>query len=1046
MMRGSRTPVALALILVMLTTTLVPLTDADGSSSTPTINIDWIDHDEDGNADQAYIIGFSETTNNADFTVEVSQYNSTGSDIGAWTFVWDDANFTISPLNLTHHRITVPSNLSFGDSIDVEVFANPGGESLAIRNITVTIWNQPIADHEITVTTDWSLQHTIENETTESYQLDFSGQGWQERTAGILIHDELGTGALTIDEELTSGSMIHMEIDLTKIWLNETMNGEEFTSQIFEMAGAGNMTITDNNDGNLTINADVEDAYILRSNVEGLIEEQLRLEANGNFNLTKSGEDGDTTINAEISLLLVEIHDINGVRVLDHSQFEATGDLEIQNSGSYINVDLQQLMSLARYENGEMVLQHDKVYGDGTFFYSDTNDENGSIVINGDVILLHQETENGTKTADSIHIDGDITGATTGTFGVWRRIQDSGQSANSTGVMWDVNRIHEENWFNLTGGGILDGMGPQQTYNETWDHEVIYENYTNRTIYYSWYEQSNDPSQGEEWPPNSPIPVEETEETTNESGLGDINISRESGLAPSELLIGDNLGLYSGDLMVLELTANSYQTYTRDGHTMDVTAWNGTYKGDASNAYGLVINEGILAGLVAEVSREVYIDFNETDDAWFWENQSLERVLSPSIVTAGENTPPSVVEVRLQEGQVVNEGGNLVHIEVQIADPDWNLREVSADLSSLGLGTILLNDLGQDGDIMVHDDNFTGSFIYFGTLAGDITIDIVAEDAWTTTNNQESIPVSHRAPRLTDFTLNVESVDRGESVNVTVRAFDALPISSVAIDLRGEGGELFNLTSDGEGLWLGSAVIPTTISPGNLLLPVKVEDNQGGWALTSTLNLPSEFVGQGGDAWDAPTTIITPLLISNAGPEISNFTILKNGVEVNEIIVPDVGDGNSLYVLTVNATDHDIITVVQGKFGMLAPVGQDTSWLSMTDDGIGADALAGDGIYSIEISVRQGIPADTEVLEFRGIDVYLKTTEPVFEVTVNLSEQEVDPLTNPTDALTDWGSTGVIVAILLGLVMLGAGVTIVILMRKGGSLEDQLGIKSERNL
>ncbi|MBC8437938.1 MAG: hypothetical protein H8D82_01565, partial [Euryarchaeota archaeon] len=212
------------------------------------------------------------------------------------------------------------------------------------------------------------------------------------------------------------------------------------------------------------------------------------------------------------------------------------------------------------------------------------------------------------------------------------------------------------------------------------------------------------------------------------------------------------------------------------------------------------------------------------------------------------------------------------------------------------------------------------------------------------------------------------------------------------------------------------------------------------------LNLPSEFVGQGGDAWDAPTTIITPLLISNAGPEISNFTILKNGVEVNEIIVPDVGDGNSLYVLTVNATDHDIITVVQGKFGMLAPVGQDTSWLSMTDDGIGADALAGDGIYSIEISVRQGIPADTEVLEFRGIDVYLKTTEPVFEVTVNLSEQEVDPLTNPTDALTDWGSTGVIVAILLGLVMLGAGVTIVILMRKGGSLEDQLGIKSERNL
>jgi len=473
---------------------------------------------------------------------------------------------------------------------------------------------------------------------------------------------------------------------------------------------------------------------------------------------------------------------------------------------------------------------------------------------------------------------------------------------------------------------------------------------------------------------------------------------------------------------------------------MDVTSWSGNYKGDASSASGLVINEGILAGLIAEVSREVYIDFNATDDAWFWENQSLERVLSPSIVTAGENTPPSVVEVRLQEGQVVNEGGNLIHIEVEVADPDWNLREVSADLSALGLGTVQLNDIGEDGDVIIHDDNYTGSFVYLGTLAGDISIEIIVEDAWTTITEQSTITVSHRSPRITDFTVSVENANRGDSVNVTVRAFDSLPVASVAIDLRGEGGELFNLTDDGDGLWSGSVLIPTTISPGNILLPVRVEDSKGGWALTTTLNLPSEVAGVGGDAWNAPTTDIPPLYVTNSGPEISNFTIMKDGQVVDEIVVPDVGDGSSTYLLSVVPFDHDVITVVQGRLGMLAPVGQDSSWLSLNDDGTNGDVVAGDGIYSIAVSVREGLPAETEILEFRAIDVYLQTTTPDYEVTVSLAEKDVDPLTNPTDALTDWGSTGIIIAILLGIVMLGAGVTIVILMRRGGSLEDQLGL------
>ena len=1043
MVRDTSGRLAITLILVFLTSLALPLSIADGSNP-PVISVDWLDHDDDGVADHAYMIGFDSTTNAADFYVNVSHADINGSTLGEWTYRWDDANFTISPLNLTHHRITIPTNLSFSDEVMIEVYDNSTDTLLSSRSVQVTLWNQPIADHEITVTTDWSLRHQIENQTSEEYLLEFTGQGWQQRSDGLLIHDELGTGTLTIDEVSEDGSNILIVLDLNRIWLNETMVGEELTSQIFEMAGAGNMTITDDSDGNMTILATVVDAYILRSMVDGIIEEKLRLEANGNLNITNVDEDGEMYIDAEISLLLVEFHDIDGVRVLEHTEFQATGELEIQTSGSYIYVDLEQLIVLERYENGELVLQHEKTYGDGTFFFSDTNDENGSIVINGEVILLHQETENSTKIADTIHIDADITGATTGDFGLWRRIEDSGQSANSTGQMWEVNRIHEENWLNLTGGGLLEGMGPSQTYNETWDHEVIYENYTNRTIYYSWYEQSNDPSQGEEWPPRSPIPIEEDNSTEDDdSGLGDINISRETGLAPAELLIGDNVGLYSGDLMSLELTANSYQSYTRDGHTMDVTSWSGTYLSELSTASGLVINEGILAGLIAEVSREVYIDFNATEDAWFWENQSLERVLSPNIVTAGENNPPTIVEVRLQEARVLNEGGNLVHIEVEISDPDWNMREVNVDLSTLGLGIIQLNDIGQDGDIMVHDDNFTGSFVYFGTDSGNISVSVTAEDVWESTTDNVLLEVVHRAPRIVDFTLSQEQAERGENVTVTIKAFDSLPIASVGIDLIAEGGELFPLTDDGGGYWSGVVNIPETVSPGDIYLPVKVVDSGGGWSILTHLNLPSTVAGVGGDAWDAPTASIPALLIENSGPVISDFQILKDGVQVQEIIVPDVGDGASTYVLTVNATDHDVITVVQGRLRMLAPVGQDTTWQTMRDDGQQGDEVADDGVYSIQVTVREGLPVDTLVLDFRGIDVYLQSTTPVFEATVELSDKEVDPLSNPTDALSDWGSTVMIVLVILGVVMLGGGVAIVVLMRRGGSLDEQLGLSNE---
>jgi hypothetical protein len=1056
MNRTRRLSIPLLTMLLLLGASASVMVAADGSEGVLSIKVDWLDHNGDGAADNSYVLSIDGTAPApGNCSVEATHVDSSGTEVGSWNFSWGDPNYTLYPLDSNNYRITLPSNLSFGDSVDLT--GTCGSDYVDVsRMVDVTLWNQPLADHEITITTDWTLRHEIENETSEEYVLEFVGQGWQRRADGLLQHDELGSGTLTIDETAGDGTNIYMLINLDRIWLNETMDGVEMTSQIFEMAGSGNMTIrSQEDDTNTVITANVVESYILRSVVNGIVEEEFTLEANGELNLSTVTNDSSINLEGDLSLLLVQYHDLDGVRLLDYTEFQATAELEIQEGGAYIFIDVSEMYNLNHEVNGTLIAQHERVKGDGTFFWSDTNDDNGTFVVNGDILVFVQETLNNTKIVDSLHIDGDISGASTGTFGRLRNIESTGDTANATGQTWPVNVIHDESWRNLTGGGILEGFGTSQYYNETYDYEVIFENCTNRTVYYRWYEQSDTPSQGEEWPEDSPLNWDmetttpgtectiEEEEEDESSDLGNLNISRETGLAPAILLVGDSLGLYSSEFMQLELTADSYEVYTRDGHTMDVTRWSGSYGEDGSNASGLVVNNGILAGLVAEVSRAVFVDIDEEQDAWFWENQSLERVLSPNIISASENTAPEIVAITLHEGMVVNEGGNLVHIQVQVDDPDWNMRTVTVDLSNLGMGSVELNDLGLDGDIIVHDDNFTGSFLYFGTDAGNISVEVTATDAWTTTTTQNTLPVNHRAPRLVDFILSPDSVIRGENVTVSARGFDTLGVTSIGIDLRGEGGELFELTDDGAGLYSGNVTIPPTVTPGQLLLPVRLEDSAGGYATVTRLHTTSTSVGTGGDAWNAATVSIPALDVVNEGPTIADFTILKDGSEVEGIIVPDVGDGSSTYAFTVKVTDPDAITVVQAKLGMLAPIGQDNSWLSMTDDGAGADMLAGDGIYSINVTVREGLPADAVELQFRGIDVFLATTAPIHTETVQLNEDDLGPASNPGEVFFDFASSTVLILILLGILLFGGGIALVVIMRKGGGLEEQLGITSE---
>ena len=256
-----------------------------------------------------------------------------------------------------------------------------------------------------------------------------------------------------------------------------------------------------------------------------------------------------------------------------------------------------------------------------------------------------------------------------------------------------------------------------------------------------------EPSEGDEFPEVAPERNRTVPEA--ESTLGGVDITRETGIAPAELMVGDRLDLLGSELMYLSVTATSTGTVVRDGHTIPVTYWDGQYGGD-SHAQGAVISEGILAGLVAEVTRNTTLDLDDGGSLEFGETQSLARVLSPSIITESENTPPTIESVVIREGSITNEGAGIAHLEITVDDPDWNVRAVTADLSALSLGTVTLNDVGMDGDISVHDETFTIS-IEYRTLDGDVNIEIEVPMIGQVSVNLISSPFSidcHKFPHL----------------------------------------------------------------------------------------------------------------------------------------------------------------------------------------------------------------------------------------------------------------------------------------------------------
>ena len=741
---------SIVLVLLLMLTPLSSLVSAEG---TPTVSIttDWNSSSALTN-EHAYVLTFGDSSSH-DYDVSVEHIRDSIDLAPSIQTTFLDNTPTLTA------RIVLDTTIAWNDTIAISVTIN-GHDGNALpsaiteeRTFTVGSWNQPMADHEVTTTTSWSLEQNYQtSDGNQSFMLLFEGNGWQQRIGEVLNAYELGNGTL-LTSETTGNSTTELALDFESFWKNETVTSGVLTSQVIQAKGSGDILLQLEEDGLVTtINATVVDALLNRSNIDNVVSERLRLEAFGAL-LVNGEEDGaQFDVDGDISLLLLETTDVDGVRVLQHTQIEATADMLLSDEGSEFNLQLDQFETLERWENGVRVDQLDVIRGDGTFGFTD-QEENSSMVVNGTVYNFHTRVEDGITLIDDVHVDGTLSGDVQGTFGVVQTIEQTGKQLNHTLVEHDVNVIHSETWFNVTGVGgsnFFGGSGAGSYYNDSYIYQATNADWDNRTVRLVWTETGPDPSSGDERPERSPIEQEPTPPEVEEA-LGNISVGREAGFAPVPMETGDVVRLLAQDGIVLTVTAGQEAIEPRDAKNLSVIQWTGVYSdGVSGTASGSIVHQGPLTGLLASTVRSFEIEFGtDGETALLNESQAVDAILSPSIVSADDNTAPQVLDLSLMEGLVFGEGGSPAHLVATIDDPDWNIVSVQVDLSSIGLGTVAMNDRGLDGDQTIGDNEWTTMVSVQGLAVGELPITVVVVDEWGETDTlTTNMTVENQAPRI----------------------------------------------------------------------------------------------------------------------------------------------------------------------------------------------------------------------------------------------------------------------------------------------------------
>jgi hypothetical protein len=999
---------------------LMPIVTADNTPTQPEINTRWLP-DQFGENVNSYRITFADDKSyQVDLTVN---HERQGVSLEVETFQsWDIIdNVRILDLQLN-------TTLEWSDSISISAsITDYDGQELVeplvtTRQFEVGTWNQPMDDHEIMLQTTWMLDQSYTNEEGEQgFYLDFAGQGWQERTGNLVNSWELGEGNISFLES-TGNDSTNLSLVLNSIWKNETIESGILNAQIFEAIGSGQLlSITNEDNVTTTIFVDVVNAELNRSLINDVVSERLKIDANGELNISSDeGEESSININGDIGAFYLETWDENGVRKLYDQRFEAIAQMVVIDDGTRLDIDIETFTSGEQWIDGVRTYQTEELVGSGTFGFAESDNES-SVIINGTIYDFHSLIEQGITITDDIHIDGDITGDVQGTFGVVRGIELTGTQANIIGTKFPVNVIHEESWFNLTGingGNFFDGAGIGATHNQTWDYQVIYSDWDNRTVRFVWEETGADSSSGEEYPERSPI-QQEAEAPEVEEALGNLTVSRETGLMPIPMITGDELRLAGQEGLFLTVTAGLNANDPRDGNNFHVVSWTGQYNGEETGtAFGSIIDEGPLKGLISSVTRVLEIPFGEDDNiANFTESQLLTRVLSPAVVTAEENSAPVISDLYLFEGLVISEGGSVATLVADVSDIDWNLEQVTVDLTPIGGGIVVMNDRGLDGDTAIGDDKYTTRIIVPGLQVGNISLSVSAEDSFdVTTMFSKDIAVINQAPRLTSVEILPNQGPRGTTMVVNLVAYDGHGVASVDIDLRDYGGEIVPMNYTGQ-VWSAMMVIPNGMSPGIQSLKIITTDDLGKVGISSTwLSGERDQESQYGPHFiPDDETIPIEIFVENSAPEIISLGTVKYSRP----------DSSTTEIFELQITDQDGISNARANLGVFLPIDQQNPWVQMNDNGINGDRVPNDGIFTVQISLRTSTPIGTHDILVQAIDNFDVATV-VMPISVTVEEESGIIPSLDSEQL----SVSVLVGILIAFTLV-AGIAVFVLMRRG---------------
>ena len=474
-------------------------------------------------------------------------------------------------------------------------------------------------------------------------------------------------------------------------------------------------------------------------------------------------------------------------------------------------------------------------------------------------------------------------------------------------------------------------------------------------------------------------------------------------------MTGDIFTLDQQSGMSLTVTAGQAETIAMDGHLVDTVAWTGVYSTDViGTASGNLIIDGPLSGLNVAIQRAFQIEFGEDEQLVnLTENQSVNRVLSPSIISVHDNSDPSVDLITLAQGVVTGEGGTPGFLEVTVSDVDFNIVSVTADTTSIGgPASVVLNDKGLNGDRVIGDDIWTVELSVPGLEYGDLPITVTVSDVFDATDSDSAnISVLNQPPRLTSMEIVPSIVNRGEIMLINAEVIDGHGVASVAVDMREFGGNLSELNKVGD-VWIGQVEIPPGMSPGEHLLKVRMVDNLDS-AITVQRTITS---GQ---------HHIESIMDEDVRIDVMNEPPV---IDIGEFRIIEIGEEDVDYVLTITVNDYDGLNWVKVKLGILAPPGQSSNWFTMTSNG--------DGTYSTEITIKTYIALGTHELLVKAMDTYGSQSAEE-SVPIMLKEPDTEITTGSTSDIMTYVAIG-------GLVILAiAGATFYVM--RGSDEEGGLG-------